>query len=188
MTTTTKEVTVAEIQSLLAGLDEEERNIPLVLGGKEQSLREAQSSGNFPLAAALSAEVDYLKDLGGNSLRERIRTAREKARFGLREALATELDREAAELEAKIESQKAKEDEALSKLEEASKCRWLPREKVVLAGLHREIGTIPQSEQWRNSAERRKNVAAQLRAVNPIQGQVLIDNLVTEALALVNNQ
>jgi hypothetical protein len=182
---------IEEAQARLAQLAEEEANMPAQKGAKEQALAEAQARGDFQRAAVISAELDYLFSPHGESAqRVRIKQDREAAELELRNALADEMDKQADELEVKIPPQKAKEHDALTRLEAISGCKWVPepppRYNMGTVGGAPQIVTvhIPLSKQYQNGAERRRELAKQLRLANPIQ-TVIVAQLTAEALAIV---
>jgi hypothetical protein len=157
------------------------------LEAKERELAALEERGDLQLAATLGAEVTYMKGQGTHSQRERIKREREAASQELCNALATELDKQADELESKVPAQRAKEDKALAHLEEVSGCKWQPERPTMgtIGGALRVVVVhIPLSKQFQNGAERRRGVAGHLRAVNPLH-RVLADSLINEALGLV---
>jgi hypothetical protein len=192
MTTTTrpKETTISEAQARLAQLDEEEASIEGHLEAKEQELAEAEESGNFQLAAALSAEVNYLKGQGNHSQRDRIQRDRQAATGELRDGLDVKLNDMADNLESRIPAQKEKEDKAMAQLEAVSGCQWMPKQtRVESQGRPVTHTDRPLSQQWQDRVNHWRQMAGVIRGINPATPglQQQLKTHIKEALSLISN-
>jgi hypothetical protein len=193
MTTTKpkpKETSITEAQARLARLAEEEASIEGQLESKELELADAEERGDWQRAAALATEINYLKGQGNHSQRERIQRDRQAAQRVLWDALASELENQAADLETKVSAQKAKEDNVLAHLEEVSGCAWAPKQTTV-ESLGRPVRHIarPLSLIGENEAKHRRQLAQRLRGADPAETrprlQAETQSLVRDALKLI---
>jgi hypothetical protein len=164
MPTATKQLSINEIQGELANLDGEEAGIPARIEAKTLDLAKTRQMGDFQKAAVLAQEIEYLSGPRVEAIKE----GRKELKRRLWDALAIEMERQAAEIGARAEAQKAKEDEARAVLEQVSGCEWQPTvDPKEIFGIQRYVRQTPLSEQWEGQANYRKRLAGWLHAPNP---------------------
>jgi hypothetical protein len=174
-------LTIDEAQEALAKLAAEEDALPHRVETLTAEQFQARKNGDFRLAAERAEEIAYLS----GARREGIKQERQLLKRSLWDAMASELERQAAEFNGRIPAQKEQEDAAHAVLVEVSGCWWQPKIDLV-ENLGRQVHTPqrPLSEQWGRQANYRKQLSRLLRGSDP----EMFGNTVAEAWALIKSE
>jgi hypothetical protein len=98
-------LTIDEAQQGLIKLAEEERTLPARIEARTEAQAKARITGDFGKAAVIAEEISYLSGPRGAALKEE----RQLLKRALWDAMANELERQAADFEEQIPAQQERE-------------------------------------------------------------------------------